>query len=325
MTELVSVIIPTYNRKDWITKAIDSVLAQTYRNFEIIVVDDGSTDNTEAILQHYKDKICLIRQGNSGGAVARNTGIKAAKGEWIAFLDSDDEWLPEKLAIQMGHICKRPDICAHITNVTFVPSNGEQISLFEVRNFPKPWSEHFIIERPLKYVINFQIATIPSLVARRDSLFDAGLFDPNLPKGHDRDLLFRLALVGPWGVSSIELVKCYRRNEPDVSITRQFRKSCMYKRETAVYRLQKILPSPRLVDDERRVIVRALSESLYDLGIEQFKQGYKKQGRQNFNRSLRVYLNVKSLMKFAITLLPARLFVLIVEIWHSRRGPGFHT
>jgi len=99
----VSVIISTYNRAHLIGRAIQSVLNQTYQDFEVIVVDDGSTDNTEEIVKSFNDpRIRYIRhEKNKGAAAARNTGIKAARGKYIAFQDSDDEWLPEKLEKQM--------------------------------------------------------------------------------------------------------------------------------------------------------------------------------------------------------------------------------
>ena len=99
----ISVIIPTYNRADFIGRAIESVLDQTYQDFEIIVIDDGSKDNTENIVKSFDDtRITYIRlKDNKGAAVARNTGIGTARGKFIAFQDSDDEWLPQKLAKQM--------------------------------------------------------------------------------------------------------------------------------------------------------------------------------------------------------------------------------
>ena len=91
---MVSVIIPTYNRAAYIVEALESVFAQTYGDCEIIVVDDGSTDDTKAVLQSHMARIRYIYQENAGVSVARNTGISAATGEWIAFLDSDDQWRP---------------------------------------------------------------------------------------------------------------------------------------------------------------------------------------------------------------------------------------
>src|SRR5260370_40369290 len=100
-TPLVSVIIPTYNRAALVCQTIDNVFQQTYRNFEIILVDDGSTDETQARLRQYGDRIRVITQTNAGAAVARNRGIAAAHGEIIAFQDSDDLWQPTKLERQV--------------------------------------------------------------------------------------------------------------------------------------------------------------------------------------------------------------------------------
>lgn len=100
--ELVSVVIPAFNAEQHIKECIDSVLNQTYKNLEIIIIDDGSTDNTIDVITAYKDeKIKLFKQKNSGSAVARNYAIKQASGIWIAFIDSDDIWLPEKLQKQL--------------------------------------------------------------------------------------------------------------------------------------------------------------------------------------------------------------------------------
>ena len=100
----VSVIIPTYNRAAMIGRAIESVLHQTHHDFELIVVDDASTDDTEAVIRSYPDsRILYLRHSeNRGGSAARNTGIEAARGQYIAFLDSDDEWLPDKLTHQLA-------------------------------------------------------------------------------------------------------------------------------------------------------------------------------------------------------------------------------
>ena len=101
--QLVSVIIPTYNSGTYVTETIDSVLNQTYPHREIIVVDDGSTDDTPEQVRRYGSAISYIRQSNSGVGAARNTGLRAASGHYLAFLDSDDLWLPEKLAVQLDH------------------------------------------------------------------------------------------------------------------------------------------------------------------------------------------------------------------------------
>src|SRR5437016_10401011 len=99
---LISAVIPSYNYGHFITDAIESALGQTYPHVEIIVVDDGSTDDTREQLAPYSERVCYIHQENGGLSAARNTGIRAAKGEWIALLDADDVWHPRKLELQMN-------------------------------------------------------------------------------------------------------------------------------------------------------------------------------------------------------------------------------
>lgn len=106
----VSVVIPTYNRADYIEETVNSVLNQTYKDFELIVVDDGSTDNTLEILEKYKNKIKVIAQKNSERAISRNTGVKNSSGEYIAFLDSDDIWIENKLEQQVEILDSKKDV-----------------------------------------------------------------------------------------------------------------------------------------------------------------------------------------------------------------------
>jgi len=106
---LVSVIIPTFNRAWILEEAVDSVLSQEFQDFELIVVDDGSTDNTWDILNGYQENVILVRQENKGVSAARNRGIGLASGELIAFLDSDDLWLPKKLSAQVEFFNSNPD------------------------------------------------------------------------------------------------------------------------------------------------------------------------------------------------------------------------
>ena len=122
---LVSVVIPTYNRSAFVTKAIDSVLNQVFGDYELIVVDDGSTDDTKGQLDKYQGKIRYIYQDNHGVSAARNTGITASRGEWLAFLDSDDEWRPNYLAKQIGQTTKYAGLCMQSANCVFTSLNGE--------------------------------------------------------------------------------------------------------------------------------------------------------------------------------------------------------
>ena len=125
MVPLVSVIIPTYNRADLVRQALASVKAQTYRDFEIVVVDDGGTDGTCEALSAWREIRVLRHAHRRGVSAARNTGIDAARGEWLAFLDSDDLWLPDKLARQIFWLEGSPGV-AHLSDGRDLGAPGGQ-------------------------------------------------------------------------------------------------------------------------------------------------------------------------------------------------------
>jgi glycosyltransferase involved in cell wall biosynthesis len=184
----VSVIIPTYNRC-WILKeAIDSVLSQKFSNFEIIVVDDGSTDATNELLSIYGDRITTICQKNNGVSAARNAGISHARGGYIAFLDSDDMWLPEKLSCQHDFFQSHPD--AHICQTDEIwIRNGVRVN--PKNRHKKP--SGMIFEPSLHLCL-----VSPSAVMIKKNLFDAvGLFNESLPACEDYDLWLRIGLQYP--------------------------------------------------------------------------------------------------------------------------------
>jgi glycosyltransferase involved in cell wall biosynthesis len=129
---LVSVIIPSYNGSQVIWHAIQGVLKQTYNNYEIIVVDDGSTDSTLEVLERYTAKICLIRQQNLGCMAARQRGVEHAKGEYLAFLDQDDWWIPEKLSIQVKVLQNHSNVGLAFGNLEAVDDNGNSLGFMVV-------------------------------------------------------------------------------------------------------------------------------------------------------------------------------------------------
>ncbi len=184
----VSVIIPTYNR-GWILKdAIDSVLAQDYWPFELIIVDDGSTDNTFDILDAYKDHMIVFRQQNKGVSAARNTGILNSSGRYIAFLDSDDLWLPQKLSYQVEFFEAHPQALICQTEEIWIRKG--------VRVNPKKRHKKLsgmIFEPSLHLCL-----VSPSAVIIRRSLFSAvGMFDESLPVCEDYDLWLRVSCRYP--------------------------------------------------------------------------------------------------------------------------------
>jgi len=184
----VSVIIPTYNRGWTIERTVDSVLAQTFRDFELIVVDDGSQDDTADILAGYGTDIRVIRQPNAGVSAARNTGIRAAGGEFIAFLDSDDYWLPEKLHVQIAYLDAHPAAVICQTEEIWI-RNGKRVNPKKVHK--KPSGRIFRASLALCLVS-------PSAVMLRRELFDEiGGFDETLPACEDYDIWLRISAHYP--------------------------------------------------------------------------------------------------------------------------------
>ena len=180
----VSVIIPTYNRAWILREAIDSVRAQDFKDFELIVVDDGSTDDTGKILDDYNGDLVVIRQSNKGVSAARNRGIDAAAGRLLAFLDSDDLWLPRKLSTQVAFFQSHPAAVINQTEEIWI-RNGVRVNP-KIRHL-KPTG--MIFERSLELCL-----VSPSAVMMRRSLFDeVGLFDEDLPACEDYDLWLRIS------------------------------------------------------------------------------------------------------------------------------------
>ena len=177
----ISVIIPAFNRAHTLPKALDSVLSQTLKPREIIVVDDGSTDETNAVLANYPG-LCIISQDNRGVSAARNVGIEKAGGEWLAFLDSDDEWLKEKLEKQWDTICIDDKLICHTEEIWI--RNGQRVN---------PMKKHkkfggMIYERCLPLCV-----ISPSSVMIHRSVFeDVGVFDESLEVCEDYDLWLRI-------------------------------------------------------------------------------------------------------------------------------------
>jgi glycosyltransferase involved in cell wall biosynthesis len=186
--DFISVVIPTYNRASFFKEAIDSVLSQTFRDFELIVVDDGSTDETPELLLSYGNKIKVIKKANKGPSAARNRGIKAAKGEWIAFLDSDDVWKPDKLEKQVQFIKDNPDIKICQTEEIWI-RNGKRVNPRKKHEMHSGW----IYEQCLPLCI----VSPSSVMIHRDVFEKVGFFDETMPACEDYDLWLRIAPYYP--------------------------------------------------------------------------------------------------------------------------------
>lgn len=194
----ISVVIPAYNADKYIGRAIDSVLAQTLAPHEVIVVDDGSTDNTAQIVAQYQSKVKYILQENAGASVARNTGIKDADGEWIAFLDADDEWLPNKLQLQINNLRQHPDLVWTTANFTnCVCSKNRQGPHFDPVKAANLISHREYWDNYFHALLNNLDGWTGTMLIRRDVLFEAGLFRPGQLRANDYDMWWRIAYRYP--------------------------------------------------------------------------------------------------------------------------------
>jgi glycosyltransferase involved in cell wall biosynthesis len=184
----ISVIIPTYNRSHLIGKSIQSVLNQTYSNFELIVVDDGSTDGTGEVVKAINDKRLkyILCNKNIGAAAARNVGIRLAKGDFIAFQDDDDEWLPKKLEKQIEIIEKSSPEVGVVYTALCRKKGNKNIYIPSKSKKTKKGNIH-------KSLLEGNFVSTQTIFVRRDCFEIAGMFDENLPRLQDWELVIRLS------------------------------------------------------------------------------------------------------------------------------------
>ena len=255
---MISVIIPTYNRAHLLPRALDSILSQSCLPNEIIVVDDGSTDDTSVLMTSVYPEIVFIQQSNTGVSCTRNVGIKRASGDWIAFLDSDDEWFPEKLEVQMNALYKNPELKICHTNEIWI-RNGTRVN-------PKKKHKKFggwIFQKCLPLC-----CISPSSVIIHKSIFDeVGLFDDSLLVCEDYDLWLRITARNP--VLYIEkplLLKYGGHND-------QLSRKCWGMDRFRIKSLEKIIYSKELSESDENAAKKMLTEKIYIL-----IQGAKKRG-----------------------------------------------
>lgn len=230
MRDLVSIILPTYKGEDFILETIKSVLQQSYSEFEIIVVIDGVTDNTEAVISNIDPRIHIIKQENKGIAGARNTGLEIAQGKYVCFLDHDDIWHVDKLDIQVGLFNELPDV--GVVYGEFKPWSGgdydfpqKHLKGTECVEALSGWIYHRLLET--NYVL------FSTAIFRKDQLDKVGTFNESLPPADDWDLNVRLSQITKFYKHN-DTVTLYRIHENQTSQKLQsvnyesdFRKSCI--------------------------------------------------------------------------------------------------
>lgn len=200
----VSVIIPAYNAMNYLPETLKSVLRQSFADFEVLIIDDGSSDNLVQWVSELLDpRVKLISQNNQGVSVARNTGITHAQGEFVAFLDADDLWEPTKLEKQVRYLEDNPEVGLVYTWTAFIDQSGKFTGILLASHAEgNVWEQIVVLD---------MISTGSSPMVRRNCFDSVGLFDPHISGGEDRDMWTRIAAHYPLGVIK-EPLTLYRRH-----------------------------------------------------------------------------------------------------------------
>ena len=278
----VSIIIPTFNRRDYITIALDSVLAQTYKDYEIIIIDDGSSDDTKEVLKPYQDKIHYFYHDNKGIPATRNRGVREAHGDYIALLDSDDYWLPEKLERQMDCFKKNPHYGMVATRCSSITQDGR----FREKN--RPGKSGWILNDLFK--ANF-IRTSSAMI-KKECFEKVGFFDESLPMYEEVDLWLRIAKHYPIGFINTPLT-VYIDNPQGVS-TNSLAGRLLRQKVLEKNYLKECIP----LDLYRKRV----SSNYYSIGKHYLHQGAKSEGKKYFKQSINLHpLNLKSLFYYTLS------------------------
>jgi len=283
----VSVVIPTYNFGRYLPEAIESILQQTYRDFEIIVIDDGSTDDTKNIIQKYLPSVRYVRQENGGPSKARNTGIMMSKGKYIAFLDADDIWLPTKLEKQIAHFQRNPECyfvftenCSFDDNGIYLEKMGKQEKLMKGN----------LLEN---IFLKSSVAT-PTVMVKSEVFESVGLFDESLRVAQDDNMWLRIVGSFKAGLLDEVLVKVRR--------SRKKEEFCIW----VIKHLQLIEEKyPNLKSQLRRAIPYKYSLAYLDWGYYYFEKMELERARALFKQALQYNkLNLRALLYWLAALLP---------------------
>ena len=245
-----SVIIPTYNRKEVLARALDSVIAQTLEAQEVIVVDDGSTDNTKEFITRNYPQVIFLRQENRGVSAARNYGFQHAKGEWIALLDSDDEWLPRKMEWQCAELKGSNLLVCHTEEIWV--RNGVRVNA--KKKHKKKRGDIF------SDCLSLCAMSPSSIVLHRDLWNEFDGFDENFIVCEDYDLWLRIC--AQYEVALVEKASIIKYGGHEDQLSRQYFAMDKY-RVIAMEKLIKKLPSK----EKNKLLLQKLEQKLMILAI----------------------------------------------------------
>ncbi len=292
----VAVVVPTYNCAQYLARALDSVTAQTYRSFQLFVIDDGSTDNTEEIVGKFPSECVFEKQAHAGPAAARNRGIRISSSPYIAFLDADDVWLPQKLERQIKLLERRPEVGLVCSDCAVGGITEPDSSYFQRRAMPQ--SEVF--ERLVKDCF---IVT-PTVVVRRECLLAFGGFNEAL--GVSEDLNLWLKIASRCAIAFIPEVLAVRYNRPDnLSAITSPEDACA----SGIAALEDVIRScPQLNWQQRRAVERGLAVRHYQYGSFLLSSDRAHASQRSLLAAWRYHpRNWRALAKYWISFLPRSL------------------
>jgi glycosyltransferase involved in cell wall biosynthesis len=285
----ISIILPCYNGARWISQAIESVLAQTYEDFELVVVDDGSRDNSREIVSTYlhDERIRYIYQENKGFSGALNRGIRESRGEFIGFIGQDDLYMPNKLQVQVQYFDEHKDADLVHSGYCSIDSNGRIIGVYmpnklQVQYFDRykdaKLSKFSSRQKMIRYLFINNFIGFETVLVRRNCFDEVGLFDERMTGFSDHDMWLRIA--GKFNIGYIDLILVKKR-EHKMQLSKMAFEECL--QDEFLIASKAIKEYPFLKKDIRK----KLSNLYYRWGITMLEKGMNKEAKQKFFKVIR--------------------------------------
>ena len=291
----VAVVVPCYNAASYLARALDSVLAQTYTNFRLCVVDDGSTDETARLLRGYAEYGSCVRQQRSGAAAARNRGISVCKERYIAFLDADDYWLPTKLERQIALLEQNPGVGLVCSDCATIEGRKNIGSYFSNTKVPKTGRLFELLTREC-------FIFTPTVVVRRACMEEVGLFNESLEVSEDFELWLRIA--ARWDVAVVPEVLAVRETRPEGLSLSTRRETYLENGIAALENVKSVCEGLAL--KEFLALQKAIAQRYYVYGSYLLSDGHRTESRTQLAKALQRWPpHARAWVKYALTFLSA--------------------